>query len=106
MTFKEVEENVLKIADIYKKELEIDMNKEFAAIKLFEEVGEFAQAILIHNKQSRPEKYQNVDTKKLLEDELADVVGMAIINAQIHDIDLLEAFKRKWRFASLEESNE
>ena len=66
-------------------------------MKLYEEVGELAQAVLIHGKKSRPEKHVSKEvSKEELAKELADVVGMAIVNAYLLGIDLEEAIEKKW----------
>lgn len=65
--------------------------------KLYEEMGEYTQAILIHNKKSRPEKHLPFEESKAeVAKELADVFGMLIVNAYVLDIDLLAALKEKW----------
>jgi len=52
---------------------------------------------LIHRKKSRPEKHlSEADSKQELAKELADVVGVAIINAKLLGIDLEEALIKKW----------
>lgn len=90
---KKVVENLIKYGETYN--VTIDQN--FALLKLYEEVGEFSQAVLIHRKLSRPEKHVPADiSKKELAKELADVVGMAIVNAYLFDIDLEEAIDKKW----------
>ena len=70
---------------------------EFALLKLYEEIGELTQTFLIYKKQSRPEKYVSEEvSKKELAKELADVVGLAIVNANLIGIDLEEALVKKW----------
>ncbi len=97
MQFKEIEKGVIKNIERYGKKYNVKIDKDFALIKLYEEVGEFSQAVLIHRKKSRPEKYvaEHI-SKKELACELADVVGMAITNAHLLDIDLEEAIYKKW----------
>ena len=97
MEFKDIQQKVVKNAIEYGKKYNIKIDKDFALIKLYEEVGEFSQAVLIHKKKSRPEKYVSEDvSKKELAKELADVVGMAMVNAHLFDIDLEEAIDKKW----------
>ena len=60
-------------------------------------MGEFAQAILIHQKKCRTKKrVSEEESKKELSKELADVVCIAILNAHLLDIDLEEAIDKKW----------
>lgn len=66
-------------------------------LKLIEEVGEFYQAVLIHRRKCRPEKFVAKEiSKNEVAKELADVVGMAMINAQLMGIDLEKAIDKKW----------
>lgn len=97
MDFKELETKVIKNAVAYGKKYNVRIDKDFAILKLYEEVGELAQAVLIHRKKSRPEKHVSKKiAKKELGKELADVVGMAIVNAHVLGIDLEEAINNKW----------
>ncbi|MFA4999891.1 MAG: phosphoribosyl-ATP pyrophosphohydrolase [Patescibacteria group bacterium] len=97
MTFKEVQKKVVENAIRYGKEYNVEIDEDFALIKLYEEIGEFSQAVLIYRKKSRPEKYVAEDvSKKELAKELADVVGMAMVNAHLLEIDLEEAIEKKW----------
>lgn len=97
MKFEDMQKKVIENAVRYGKEYNVKIDEDFALIKLYEEVGEFSQAVLIHRKKSRPEKYVAEDvSKKELAKELADIVGMAIINAYLLGIDLEEAIEKKW----------
>jgi len=97
MKFKEVEDGVIKNAMKYGKKCNVEIDEDFALLKLYEEVGEFAQAVLIHRKKSRPEKHVPEDvSKKELAKELADIVGMAMVNAHLFGIDLEEEIDKKW----------
>ena len=97
MKFKDLENEVIQNALRYGKEYNVEIDEDFALLKLYEEVGEFAQAVLIHRKKSRPEKHVSVDiSKKEMAKELADIVGMAMVNAHLLGIDLEEAIDKKW----------
>jgi NTP pyrophosphatase (non-canonical NTP hydrolase) len=97
MDFKLLQEKIVANADSYGKHYGIEIDQNFALLKLYEEVGEFAQAILIHHNKCRPEKrLSEIESKNELAKELADVVGMAIVNAQLLGIDLETAFEEKW----------
>ena len=97
MEFKELQRAVVKNAMDYGKRFNVKIDEDFALLKLYEEVGELAQAVLIHRKKSRPEKHvPKPISKKHLAEELADVVGMAIVNAHLFGIDLEEAIGKKW----------
>ena len=97
MDFKKIQEEVVKNAVEYGKKYNVKIDEDFALLKLYEEVGEFTQAVLIHRKKCRPEKYVSEETsKKELAKELADVMGTVIINAHLLGIDLTEAIDKKW----------
>ena len=97
MDFKKLQDKVVENAINYGKRYNIEIDENFALLKLYEEVGEFAQAVLIHQKKSRPEKHVSKEvSKEELAKELADVVGMAIVNAHLLGIDLEKAIEKKW----------
>ena len=97
MKFKDIQDKAVKRAMEYGERHNLKIDEEFAIVKLFEEVGEFSQAVLIHKKKSRPEKYVSEEvSKRELAKELADVVGIAMLNAHLLDIDLEEAITKKW----------
>jgi len=97
MDFKELEKKVVERAFQYGDEYGIDIDEDFALMKLYEEIGEYAQAVLIHRKKSRPEKHVAEEiSKKELAKELADIIGMTMVNAHLLGIDLEEAIDKKW----------
>lgn len=97
MEFKEIQQKIVENAIRYGKKYNIEIDEGFALIKLYEEVGEFSQALLIHKKKSRPEKYVTESiSKRELAEELADIIGMVVVNAHLLDIDLEEAIDKKW----------
>ncbi|MBI5077430.1 pyrophosphatase [Candidatus Falkowbacteria bacterium] len=97
MDFKELQKKVVENAINYGKKYSVKIDEDFALLKLYEEVGELAQAVLIHRKKSRPEKHVSEEiSKKEVAKELADVVGMAIVNAYLLGIDLEKAIDKKW----------
>lgn len=97
MQFEELEEKIVQNAKSYGERYQIKIDQQFALLKLIEEVGEFAEAVLTYDRKSRPEKLlTEADAKAKLAIELADIVGMAIVNANIFSIDLEEAIIKKW----------
>jgi len=96
-TFKEINNGAVQNALNYGEKFNVKIDKEFAMLKLQEEVGELAQAVLIHEKKSRPEKFlSEIESKNALAEELADVVGMAMVVAHTYGIDLEDAIVNKW----------
>lgn len=97
MEFKDLQEKIIKNIMNYGKNYKIKIDEDFALLKLYEEVGEFAQAVLVHRKKSRPEKYLSEEkSKQELGKELADIIGMTITNAHLLGIDFEEAIQNKW----------
>ena len=97
MEFKELQKKVVENAINYGKKYNVQIDEDFALLKLYEEVGELAQAVLIHRKKSRPEKHlPEAMSKKELAKELADIAGLVMVNAHLLDIDLEEAIDKKW----------
>jgi len=97
MEFKEIQKKVINNAINYGKKYNVKIDEDFALFKLYEEVGELAQSVLIHRKKCRPEKYLPEEkSKEELAKELADVLGMIIVNAYLLGIDLEDAINRKW----------
>jgi|GEM_PF-383985 len=96
MNFKVLEKNLTKCAFAYGKRHNIEFTPEFAAVKLMEEVGEFAQALLIHQKKCRESKFvPNKVSKRKLGYELADIISIVLVNAKIHNIDISKALDEK-----------
>ncbi len=92
-----MQKKVVENAEKYGARFNVRIDQEFALLKLMEEVGEFAEAVLTHDKKSRPDKFvSSTLSKQRIGEELADIVGMAIVNANIFQIDLEEALSAKW----------
>lgn len=97
MTFQELQKGILKVAELYGEKFGVTIDQDFVVLKLYEEVGEYAQAVLVHRKKSKPEEYRSEgESKKLLADELADIIGLAIMNANLFEVDLENAIREKW----------
>ena len=97
MEFSDLQAKIVENVKNYGKNYNLDVNQEFAFMKLIEEIGEFTQAKMIHEKKSRPEKFlPEAESKQNLAEELADVVGMSLYLAEILDIDLLKTLEDKW----------
>jgi NTP pyrophosphatase (non-canonical NTP hydrolase) len=97
MEFKELQARVLRRAEKYSQHYGVTIDQDFAVLKLCEEAGEFAQALLIARNKCRPDKVRaEAEARAALAHELADIIGMAIINAHLLGIDLEEAMNGKW----------
>jgi NTP pyrophosphatase (non-canonical NTP hydrolase) len=97
MDFSQMNEEIIATAQGYCDKYNIEPSKEFAVLKLYEEVGEFAQAFLIHERMSRSEKFMDEnDSRERVAQELADVVGMSLFVARTLGIDMEKALQKKW----------
>ncbi len=97
MQFSELQNDINKNMDQYAEKYNITVDENWAVLKLLEELGEFSQSIITHRKQSRPVKHlPEAESKQEIANELADVVGMAIVCAKVFDIDLEQALSKKW----------
>lgn len=96
MEFREIQKYVIKNAKRYSKKHGVKIDENFAVMKLFEEVGEFAQAYLIHKNKCRPEKcLPSKEAKRAVSYELADIINMVMIIADIMKVDLEKALNEK-----------
>jgi NTP pyrophosphatase (non-canonical NTP hydrolase) len=97
MEFSEIAKDIVNTGKKYGSKHNIRIDQDFALTKLYEEVGELSQAWLIHTKKCRPEKYVGEEkSKQLISEELADVVGVSIMIADLLGIDLEKAINEKW----------
>jgi NTP pyrophosphatase (non-canonical NTP hydrolase) len=97
MEFKDLQDAVVKNGENYGQRYNIKIDGDFALLKLYEEVGEFSQALLIHKGKCRPEKFESQEkSKEHLGQEMADVLGLLMMNAHLLEIDLEENLKKKW----------
>ena len=91
MDLKALQADVLRISDIYAAEHAIDRDRDWALLKLQEELGELTAEHLRLTSRARGEP-----NAEALGDEAADVLGMLLIYCARAGIDLDEAMRRKW----------
>jgi|SRR3989338_2653008 len=97
MDIKELQKKTMLNAKQYGEEFNVPINEEFVVVKMMEEVGEFAEAILRYRKHCRPHKYvSHEEAKHMLGEELADIVGIALVGAELFGIDLDSVLQEKW----------
>lgn len=97
MEFDELQKRILVNAKRYEKRNGVIIDLDFSVLKLVEEVGELYQALMIHQKKSRPEKHlPEEESKANLALELADVVGMLVVLSDQLGVDLELAIIDKW----------
>lgn len=95
MQIQELIAEILKNADWYAKKFNVDVDREFAAMNLVKEIGQFAEAKLI-NQGIAVKKLNDADAKDRMTQELTDIIALAIINADLYDIDIEKSFIEKW----------
>ena len=91
MTLSELTADVLRISDIYAAEHGIDRDRDWALLKLQEELGELTAEHLRVSSRAR-----GVADPQAQADEAADVLGMLLIYCHGQGIDLEAAMRRKW----------
>ena len=91
MDLKDLQADVLRISDIYAAEHNIDRDRDWALLKLQEELGELTAEHLRLTGRSR-----GTPDAQALGDEAADVLGMLLIYCARAGVDLDQAMQRKW----------
>jgi len=97
MQIKSLQKQATKIFLRNLKRDKIKISNDYLLLKLTEELGEFIQSSLLHNKRCRPEKYlpSKLSRKEMVK-ELADVLGLIFVIAETQKIDIEEALVKKW----------
>lgn len=91
MTLSDLKAAVLGISDIYAAEHQIDRDRDWALLKLQEELGELTAEHLRLSGRAR-----GTPDADALGDEAADVLGMLLIYCAGEGVDLETAMRRKW----------
>ena len=91
LDLKALQADVLRISDIYAREHSIDRDRDWALLKLQEELGELTAEHLRMSGRAR-----GVADAGKLGDEAADVLGMLLIYCQMAGVDIEQAMQRKW----------
>jgi NTP pyrophosphatase (non-canonical NTP hydrolase) len=82
----------------YTKRYGIERSTDWTALKFAEEAGEVVQAYLKFSGRSR-HAVERADAQRNLASEIADVIGMALILAFEHNLDLVSALEQKWHIS-------
>lgn len=91
MNLKDLQADVLRISDIYAAEHDIDRDRDWALLKLQEELGELTAEHLRLSGRAR-----GAPDSQALGNEAADVLGMLLIYCARAGVDLDQAMQRKW----------
>jgi NTP pyrophosphatase (non-canonical NTP hydrolase) len=97
MEIKKLQNQAAKVFLSNLKRDKIKVSDDYLVLKLTEELGEFVQSYLVHQKRCRPTKYLPAKiSKRELAKELSDVFGIIFVIAKKMKIDLEEALVKKW----------
>ena len=91
MDLKALQADVLRISDIYAREHGVDRDRDWALLKLQEELGELTAEHLRLSGRAR-----GTPDAQAQGDEAADVLGMLLIYCDRAGIDLEAAMRHKW----------
>lgn len=91
MDLADLSASVARISDIYAREHSIDRDRDWALLKLQEELGELTAEHLRLSGRAR-----GAPDAQALGDEAADVLGMLLIYCDRAGIDIEQAMRRKW----------
>ena len=91
LTLERLSADVARISDIYAAEHGIERDRDWAMLKLQEELGELTAEHLRLSSRARGQ-----GDPEALGDEAADVLGMLLIYCARSGVDLEAAMKRKW----------
>jgi NTP pyrophosphatase (non-canonical NTP hydrolase) len=86
-----LQQDVLRVSDIYAEKHDIARDRDWALLKLQEELGELPAEHLRATGRARGGVEPDAQA-----DEAADVLGMLLIYCDHADIDLEAAVRRKW----------
>jgi NTP pyrophosphatase (non-canonical NTP hydrolase) len=96
ITYSELQKLISANAERYAKKHDVTIDKTFLILKLMEESGELAEALLVCDKQCRTRKLKDASEAHTdLENELADVLGTVLLMATTFDVDVIAALERK-----------
>lgn len=91
MNLADLTRDVLRVSDIYATAHAIDRDRDWALLKLQEELGELTAEHLRMSGRAR-----GAADPQALQDEAADVLGMLLIYCERAGVDLEQAMQRKW----------
>ena len=91
MDLRDLSASVLRNSDIYAAEHDIDRDRDWALLKLQEELGELTAEHLRLTGRAR-----GAPDNQALGDEAADVLGMLLIYCAQAGVNLDQAMQRKW----------
>lgn len=96
MDINEMQKLIVANAERYSEKHNIDVDLEWLLLKLTEENGEFANALLIYTEKCRDKKKVSPEeAKENLDEELMDVFTIVVLLADKLGVDILETLEKK-----------
>jgi NTP pyrophosphatase (non-canonical NTP hydrolase) len=89
-------DTIAEAGDRYAASLNVDPTDDWVILKTLEEAGELVQSFLRYSGRAHSCGLTEMELKRALEDEIADLMGFALVLAKRFDVDLLRALERKW----------
>ncbi|TCS38757.1 MazG nucleotide pyrophosphohydrolase domain-containing protein [Reinekea marinisedimentorum] len=96
MNLNRLMDDLEEISEGYARKFGIERTPDWYMMKLTEELGELMQSYLKCAGKARLDGESSLELRQSMEDELTDVIGMALLTARSQSVDLEKAFKRKW----------
>lgn len=93
---KQLTEDISKVSDLYAKRFSINRSSDWYLLKIQEELGEMSSTYLKCTQRARINGQNDIELKKCLEDEIADVLAMVLLFSKDQNIDPEQAIKNKW----------
>ena len=97
MELQTLANEIVKNAEWYEQKHGVEIDEDFAAYSLIKEIGQFADSILLSQgkiKQSR--RVAPGEAKDRLSQELVDIIALALINADLYEIDIEAEIRKRW----------
>ena len=96
MTIDALTDQLKRVLNQYATKFSIDTSADWLVMKLQEEVGELTRSYLTMKGQTREANETEGKAKEALGAEIADVVAIAMLIADINGIDIEANLSRKW----------
>ena len=97
MEVRALSEAIVANAAWYEEKFDVEVDVHFAAYNLIKEIGQFADSILISQGRTKASERTDAATAKdKITQELVDIIALAMINADLYDIDIESEIKKRW----------
>jgi len=89
-------DRIAEACDRYAASLNVESTNDWLVLKTLEEAGELVQSFLRYSERAPSRGLTPGQLGRALEDEVADLLGFALMLARRFNVDLLRALERKW----------